>query len=147
MDVNSHEVLIQLRAIKRWIAVGSLGFLLIGGAVLVFSISLVSLMHTTADEISKSAAGTGENDDFDDQASSLFEQGKVDALMKLVTERVKEFPNDADVYWYRARAHQLSHNWPDALTDLRQAAFLAPSWKAEYTDPLMEEITRRMASK
>ena len=147
MEVNSNEVLIQLRAIKRWIAVGSLGFLLIGGAALVFSISILSLMHSMEDEISKAGAGVGDSDDFDDQASSLFEQGKIDELMNLVKERLKEFPNDADAYWFRARAHQLSQNWPDALTDLRQTAFLAPNWKADYTDPLIEEINRRMEPK
>jgi tetratricopeptide (TPR) repeat protein len=144
MDVDNNGVQIELRAIKRWIAVGSVGFLLIGGAALAFSISIVSLMHTMGDEISKT--GVDDSEEFPDQATTLFEQGKTDELMNLVEERLKEYPNDADAYWYRAKAHLLRQNWPNALADLHQTAFLAPNWKHEYTDPLIEEVKRRMGS-
>jgi len=52
-------------------------------------------------------------------------------------------PNDAYVFWYRAQLHALRGEWDDALSDLRQTAFLAPNWKEKYVPPLESELLER----
>ena len=143
MKSDDDRILAQLRAIKRWIAVGAMGFLLIGGAAFVFALTMYSLTGTMEQEFSK----LDDPEDFRDQASALFEQGKPDELLKLANEHMQEFPNDADAYWYRARAYLIQKDWAKALADLNQTAFLAPNWKAEYTDPLIAEVRLRVKAK
>lgn len=143
MKSDDNQILIQLRAIKRWIAVGAIGFLFIGGAAFVLALALYSFSGTMEHEISK----LNDPEDFRDKATTLFEQGKSDELLKLANEHMQEFPNDSDAYWYRARAYLLKKEWAKALTDLNQTAFLAPNWKAEYTDPLIAEVRLRAKAK
>ena len=143
MKSDDNQILIQLRAIKHWIAVGAIGFLLIGGAAFVLALAMYSFSGTMENEISK----LEDMEDFRDKATTLFEQGKPDELLKLANEHMQAFPNDADAYWYRARAYLLQKEWAKALADLDQTAFLAPNWKAEYTDPLIAEVRLRAKAK
>ena len=69
------------------------------------------------------------------------------ALPGSANAHMQEFPNDSDAYWYQARAYLLKKERAKALTDLNQTAFLAPNWKAEYTDPLIAEVRLREKAK
>ncbi len=131
MKSNDNQIVAQLRAIKRWIAVGAIGFLLIGGAAFVLALAMYSFSGTMVHEISK----LNDPEDFRDKATTLFEQGKSDELLKLANEHMQEFPNDSDAYWYRARAYLLKKEWAKALTDLNQTAFLAPTGRPSIPIP------------
>lgn len=93
----------QLSGIKLWLAVGAIGFLLIGIAAVVFSISMTTMMNVVEDEYEGS---TNESDVWD-KASGFFERGEKEKLLDLVNERLKTHPNDAQVYWYRAKVYIL----------------------------------------
>lgn len=143
MRNDDNQILVQLRAIKHWIAVGAIGFLLIGGAAFVLALAMYSFSGAMESEMSK----LDDPENFRDKASTLFEQDKPDELLKLANDHMQAFPNDADAYWYRARGYLLKKEWAKALTDLNQTALLAPNWKAEYTDPLIAEVRIRAKMK
>ncbi len=130
----------QLSGIKRWVAVGAIGFLMIGIATLILSISAISIMEMAENEMEQ------EESSFGDEASDFFERQKKDELLDFVNKRLKTHPNDANVYWYRAKYHILDENWEAALADVKRTQFLAPNWQAEYTKPMSQELLKRIKS-
>lgn len=141
MDDESESVR-QLKQIKIWIAIGGVGFFLVGAAALIFAISIASFT-AMAEEAIGEEEGCGEDADFEDRAEDLYERGRLDELAALIGEREKTHPNDANVHWYRARLHATNAQWDDALSELHQVRLLAPSWEAKYVEPLEGEILRR----
>jgi tetratricopeptide (TPR) repeat protein len=67
-------------------------------------------------------------------------RGDLDAVVKISTERIKEFPNDAQPYWYRAKAYVTLGKYEDALSDVNKAELIAPEWREQWTEPLRNVI-------
>ncbi|MEW8049031.1 MAG: hypothetical protein AB2809_01535 [Candidatus Thiodiazotropha sp.] len=132
----------QLKHIKIWIAIGSLGFVLIGLAALLLSLASVAAFAAIEDEISNDVE-CGQTTSFKNQASDFFEEGKLDELIKLIESRELTHPNDAYIYLYRARLHIVRNEWNSALEALDQTTLLSPSWEAEYIKPMVTVINRK----
>jgi hypothetical protein len=132
----------QLSGITLWIAVGAIGFLLIGVAAAVFSISTATMMSFVEEEYEDD----GEESNLWDEASDYFDRGEKEKLLSLVEERMKTHPYDAQVYWFRAKAHILNENWKAALADVERAQFLAPSWGSKYTSPMAEALRKKIGN-
>jgi len=130
MNQDNNEVLKLLKSIKIWISVGSIGFLLIGVSTIIFTISMIQV--TTSFE--------NDSTDIWDKASELYEQGKEKELLQLTNKRFETHPNDASIYWYRAKVYYIRKNWALALENIEKAEFYSPSWKKEYTVPLKKQI-------
>ena len=140
--MENGQTLRQLKHIKIWIAIGSLGFVLIGLAALTLSLASVAAFSAIENEFS-SEEQCGKNAGFKDEASDLFEEGKLDELEKLIEKRETTHPNDADVYWYRAKLYSVRGEWNHALEALEQTTLLSPSWGTEYGKPMMAVIQRK----
>ena len=130
----------QLSGIKLWVAVGAIGFLLIGAATAVFSISMATMMSFVEEEYEDDEG----NSSLWDEASNYFDRGEKDKLLSLVEKRIKTHPYDAQVYWFRAKVHILEENWKAALADVEHAQFLAPSWGSKYTIPMSEALRKKI---
>lgn len=140
MNQDNAQIVAQLISIKRWVAVGAIGFLLIGISVLVFSVSVIQMSSLLDDEYSERPAEKDNTILSWESASELFDQGKTQELMSLVEKRLATHPNDSTAYWFKAKVHYLNHEWDLALANLEKAEVLAPSWRKEYTGPLREKI-------
>lgn len=75
-----------------------------------------------------------------------FDKGHLDTVVKMSSERIKEFPYDAEPYWYRAKSFGLLERYKEALEDLDSAEKLAPGWKDNYIEPLRKDIIKKMNS-
>ncbi len=54
MNKENTEIIKQLKSIRNWVAVGAIGFLLIGISTMIFSISISQMLPTFEDLSSKS---------------------------------------------------------------------------------------------
>ena len=131
----------ELQRIKVWIAIGAIGFVLIAAAALVVAVAFAWSVSYMEEAMALSEAE--DPPAFRDLAQQRFEQGQIDDLAALIAERAKTHPNDAIVSWYRAQLHVLRGEWDEALSDLRQAALLAPSWRRDYLLPFEQLIQER----
>lgn len=82
-----------------------------------------------------------------DLVKDTFDRGKLDIVIDMCNNRIEEYPNDAQPYWFRAKAFQMLGKHKEALLDLDKAEFITPSWRANYTDPLRKEIYKQELQK
>ena len=80
-------------------------------------------------------------------AQDTFAKGNEEELVIMATERIKEFPNDPEPYWYRAKAYLSLGQYKDALLDVDRAESIAPQWREEYTEPLRNTIMKKINDK
>ena len=139
MSPENIEIANQLKSIKRWIAVGAIGFLLIGVGVALFSVSMSQMVSEFEDEYSEESCEKEEELTWDN-ASDLFEQGKTEELMRLVDNRLVTHPNDPTAHWFKSKVYYLNKEWSLALESIEKTEVLAPNWRQEYTKPLREKI-------
>ena len=132
----SEQILKQLRWIKWLTAVLALSFAVIAGTFLWISRE----MSSTYEDVRASS-------NFADRASALLEEGKETEVLALVKERESKFPKDAYVHWYRGKAYYQLGQFTEALSAIRQTHELAPSWRSEYTGPLLKAIEEKLAAK
>ena len=129
----------ELKSIKRWIAFGAIGFFLIGVGFVVVAASMYSAM-----ELAQSYEDKPEcMQSYDDKADCAFKKGKLKEVLSLSDERAKTYPNDADIYWNRAKVYIQQGKYDLAEANLNKVIELAPSWKLEYVDPLMDIINSK----
>jgi cytochrome c-type biogenesis protein CcmH/NrfG len=114
------------------------------GAVALSLLAVVASIAWIGWEISEVADAGTETISFEDQASALLQQGQEEEVLALAAARAKEFPKDAYVYWYRARAYYQLNRFKEAIDSFSTAEELAPSWRAEYTRPYMESAKLRL---
>ena len=133
--MESDAIARRLRRLEFWVAVAGIGVLVVG-------VALAILAGSFAYAIAKEDFG-GSEDEFADLAQQHFEQGRLDDLAALITERSETHPNDANAFWYRARLRALRGEWDGALADLCQVGLLEPSWNEDYVRPLEAEILER----
>lgn len=138
--MENEELIKQIKLIKFWVAICSIGFLLIGISAITISIATASAMSEFDEEWNEDCES---EDSFSDKASKYFQAGEIKQLVTLIEERSKSHPNDADVYWFSARIHVLNEEWDSAIADLNQTKILSPSWNEEYIKPMKDEIIRR----
>ena len=140
MNDSNIEIINQLKCIKKWIAVASLGFLLIGVGVSLFSVMMIQLVSTFEEEFSE-IMPENENDEFSwESASKLFQQNKTEELAIQIEERLVTHPNDPTAFWFMARIHSLNREWDLAIEGIEKTELLAPNWRNEYTQPLRQSI-------
>lgn len=80
-------------------------------------------------------------------AQDTFAKGQEEKLVIMATERIKEFPNDPEPYWYRAKAYVSLGQYEDALRDLDRTEAIAPQWLEEYIEPLRKAIIKKISDK
>ncbi len=140
MSESNIEIINQLRSIKKWIAVGAFGFLLIGVGVCLFSVTMFQMASTFEEEFSEEKFES-ESDEFSwESASDLFERNKTGELVVLVNERLITHPNDPTAYWFKAKIHYLNKEWKLAIESIEKTELFAPNWRKEYTQPLRQNI-------
>jgi hypothetical protein len=138
--METEDMVRQLKLLKVWVAIGAIGFLLIGAAAFAFGVAAVLLATVAEKELEKES-------DFADRANEYFEKGQLEELERLISGRNTAYPNDGNVAWYRARLYAIRGDWKHALSNLDQTALLAPNWVDDYVDPLRKEVLRRQALK
>ena len=126
---GSASTLKQLKIIKWFVALITIGVLTAAGAVGYFSYLFFEMAQS-------SLTNNSCNDDsFRDKVSSLVDEGKLDEVVKLSNERIKTHPNDENAYWYRGISYYLQEKWQPAIDDFNKVEVLAPSWKTQYVEP------------
>ena len=133
MDVSG-IVLRQLRWIKWLLALVVLCFVIIAAA---FGWGVVQLNASL-----RSGEGTTLSSE-----ESLLEQGKEREVLKLMTEREKEFPKDPYVYWHRGRAHYQLGEYEAALKAFRHLAELTPSWRDQHAQPYIDAAEGKLRAR
>lgn len=133
---TSEQILKQLRWIKWLTALLALSFATIAG-------TFVWVTH----EMSSKFERASESSKFADRASTLLDEGKEAEVLALAKERETKFPKDPYVYWYRGKAYYQLGQFAEALNAIRQTQELAPSWRNEYTGPLIKAIEEKLATK
>jgi Flp pilus assembly protein TadD len=133
---TSEQILKQLRWIKWLTALLALSFAAIAG-------TFVWMTH----EMSSTFERASESSDFADRASTMLDEGKETEVLALVRERESKFPKDPYVHWYRGKAYYQLGQFTEALNAIRRSQELAPSWRDEYTGPLIKAIEEKLATK
>ena len=126
---DSINILKQLKVIK-WTILFIAASVLV--AVTTISYSAYATYQFTKDDFSDSACN---KDNFRDLASTMINENKLEDVIGLANERVKQYPNDQDVFWYRGIAYYLQGKWQLAIDDFNRVEKLAPSWKNRYVEP------------
>jgi hypothetical protein len=67
-------------------------------------------------------------ENFKDDAQTLFEKNKLDELMSRCRSQLAERPNHAYARWYLGRALLLKGQWAEALEQLDALRTLVPHW-------------------
>ncbi len=126
---DSASMLKQLKIIKVLVALITVAILTAAGAIAYFSYVSV--------EFAKSNFANASCDDegFREKISTLVDKNKLEDAINLSHERIKNYPNDVDAYWYRGMAYYLQGKWQLAIDDFNKVEVLAPSWKEQYVEP------------
>lgn len=142
--MEMQDLVLELRQFRRWVALGSVGALLVGVASMstIYTYQRILDQAKTAADCKKPPAEAPKRHepDFGDTASELFETGKLTELAAALEKRKAERPNDGEVYWWYARLHVAEHNFSAAKMDLNLARINAPGWNEEYVEPMLKAI-------
>ncbi len=130
----------ELKSIKRWIAFGAIGFFLIGVGIAFASYSMYLAVKITQSYQGESVSPCAES--YEDRVICAFEKGNFEDVFTLSKEREITHPYDANVFWYRAKANVQLKNYDLAKENLEKVSEIAPSWKYEYVEPLIESINK-----
>ena len=79
-----------------------------------------------------------------DLARDMLNRGDLEKLVVMATKRIEGFPNDAQPYWYRAKAYVSLGRYEEALKDVNKAESIAPEWKVQWTEPLRNAILEKL---
>ena len=126
---DSAGMLKQLKTIKWFVALITVGVLSAAGSIAYFSYLTVGIAESSFSNDSC------EEESFRDKVSSLVDKGKLEDAIKLSNERMKSHQNDEDAYWYRGVSYYLQEKWQLAIDDFNKVETLAPSWKEQYIEP------------
>ena len=126
-----------LKSIRNWIVIGSVGFLLIGVSALILSISVAQVSNYIDEEESTNVA---DNDIDWKYLAELYNKNELDGLIGEANKRLEEYPNDATVLWFLAKAYNLKGQANKSLEYLSKVEVHAPAWRSEYVQPLRESI-------
>lgn len=132
----------EIRAIKIWIAIGSIGFLLIGASAFVFSVSFYNAMTLAGEYQGEDVIETEHVDSFRDKVNNAFDRGDFETVLKLVDDREATYPYEADPKWFRAKVLVQQGKHDEAIQALDKVEVLAPNWTKDYVDPLKQIIER-----
>lgn len=138
--MENHRTDLLLTELKRikWLLV------LIVCGLLFLPFSLVYFGWQVASTLVQEKTVEDREDSFETVAEELFQKGSLDELRMIIDQREKNYPNDANVFWYRGRVAVEQENWELALRELEKAEQLAPNWKQEYTGPLLEKVRTKL---
>jgi hypothetical protein len=138
MKLESADIKKELKSLKRWVAVGAFGFLLIGVCA-----SITTYLFYQSAQVLKGNSLSCEKNEFKfptKYVSDLVDRNKIDDALTLIDLRLKTHPNDAQAHWLKARSHQMKEEWLLAIKHLDRTEILKPRWKLEYIDPLRTKI-------
>jgi tetratricopeptide (TPR) repeat protein len=130
----SEEIVRQLRWIKWLTALIALSF---AGIAVVLTWSMYEMSSTM----------NVDHSTFPERASKLLEEGREAEVLKLSDELKSKAPKDPNVYWYRGKAHYQLGQFREALEAMKRVAELAPTWRAEHTDPYIKAIEEKLGEK
>ena len=77
------------------------------------------------------------------QAKDLMMRADYKKALLLAEERLETHPNDAHACWVKGRTYYFMGNWDKAIEWLQKTEDLSPSWREQYTGPLIEKVRQR----
>jgi cytochrome c-type biogenesis protein CcmH/NrfG len=77
------------------------------------------------------------------EGQRLLETAKLDELVTLAREKIRERPNHAYAHWYLARAYYLQENWSGSLAEFKEVARIEPGWIEDHINPFVGAIERK----
>lgn len=77
---------------------------------------------------------------FTNTATSMFERGKYEALIKYCLEHLEKNPKEAYAYWFLGKAHFQIKEYDKAVKYLNKAKEIFPTWEKEWIGPFLEKI-------
>lgn len=80
------------------------------------------------------------NDLFTEEASNLYDEGKLKELLVHCDERLKNKPNHSYALWYKAKAHFGRKEYGEAKELFERLATSEPSWNESHVQPCLAKI-------
>lgn len=77
---------------------------------------------------------------FYNNASSMFERGKYEALTKYCLEQLDKNPREAYAYWFLGKVHFQIKEYDKAVEYFNKAKEIYPSWEKDWVGPFLEKI-------
>jgi tetratricopeptide (TPR) repeat protein len=78
------------------------------------------------------------------QAETDLDLGKYDEVIARFLKGINDNPRHAKAHWYLGKAYYDKGMWQEAKAQMEFLARLNPSWRAEFADPYLREIERRL---
>ena len=78
------------------------------------------------------------------QAETDLELGKHDEVIARCLQDIDDNPRHAKAHWYLGRAYFEKEMLSEAKEQLELLAKLYPSWRAEFTEPYVQEIDNQL---
>lgn len=120
------ELLREIRT-AVWILIYVVG----AGVFLSFLRAVVASYRTIKSELANA---------FYNSASSMFERGKYESLIKYCLEHLEKNPREAYAYWFLGKAHFQTKEYDKAIEYFNKAKEIYPSWEKEWVGPFLEKI-------
>ena len=120
----------------KWLMVASMLVLTAGFAgimILLYSLKRVSGLE-------------GHATDFRKKAHHLLDKNDLDQVIKMTTNKIKNYPNDLYAHWYLAQAYYRKKEWQKSLQEFHLIHEIAPSWRDDYVDPYIYAIREKLTN-
>lgn len=135
--MDGDQISLELKKLRFWLALGAIGLLLTGVGMIGSMFAYDKLFELAEEAESKDSE---QELDFEDEAAELYDENRLSELWDLIEERVKKRPNDADVYWWRAKYYMTSGEYEQALNDLETTQLHSPGWNEKHIEPFRQAI-------
>ena len=133
------QILSDISMIK-WILIVIGIFVAVATISIALGLYFVSrVINTAADRIDETTRSK-----FSDDASRLFEEDRLDELIKLAEAKIGERPNHTYAHWYLARALFKKGLIHDARREFETVRDLNPPWSVDHVEPYIEELELRI---
>lgn len=78
------------------------------------------------------------------QAETDLDLGIQDEVIARCLRDINDNPRHAKAHWYLGKAYYQKEMWNEAKAQMELLAKLDPSWRAEFTEPYVQEIDRQL---
>ena len=79
-------------------------------------------------------------DDFRQKAKTLLNMNDLDGVVKIATQRIRQYPGELFAHWYLGQAYYRQRQWHKALTEFNYIYEIAPSWRQRFVNPFIYDI-------
>lgn len=78
------------------------------------------------------------------RAEMDLQNGKIDDVIARALKDIEANPRYAKPHWFLGKAYYDKGMWKEAREQMVLLAKLQPSWRAEFTEPYVQEIDRQL---